>query len=359
MKKSSAIYTIYFLVNDSNTGDNFTAYAIAHGLKYNLGNTYEVTEINKDNLKFTKDIIEENDIVVGAGLHNLFVLTDLNAFTIWSCHQLPDVDIDFINMINLVAIPEHSFYRSNSDIITTNLLKTFGVAHSRRIEDIIQAYSDSTIKRSSCYEFLILSGDAPEENGTIKYFSAEAAILITNYVNNNRLENSHLLVTNSHRTGKHNPSTGNVIEYGSEIDNISQECLATLQGSEYDFFNARSITNNYPALLGSVYTHTEKSRIYIPGESISMISEALSLFHMENIFIYETDSMSGSHYAHLKIIRDRYRVNYLELRDEFTLTPMRETASKSSKYNACDDIVENAFNILKERQDKLSTGFSI
>ena len=358
MRKSSADYTIYFLVNDSNVGDNLTAHAIAHGLKDNLGNTYDVTEINKDNLKFINDLIEDNDIVVGAGLHNLFILTDLNAFTIWSCHQLPDVGIDFINMIDLVALPKHAFYRSSSDVITTNLLETSGVAHSRRAEDIIQAYSDSTIKRNGCYDFLILGGDAPEENGNMKYFSAKAATSITNYVSNHRDQNSHLLLTNSHRTGKHNPSTGNIIEYGSEIDNISKECLANIMGIEHDFFNARSATNNYPALLGAIITHAE-SKIYIPGESISMISEALSLFPMENIFIYETDSMSGSHYAHLKSILDRYPVNYLKLGDEYTLTPVRETASKSSKYNACDDIVKNAFNILKERQDQLSTTFSI
>ena len=352
--------SIFYLVNESNVGDNNTAKAIARRLEKSLLDIVEkvsVTEINTndlDNIKSTYTI-NEDFIFIGSGAHNLVPLaklSDTSAVTIWTCHQLHSSAIEIINNITLVAIPEHEVTEEmEMNLGSTTLVKTVGVAHGRSKSDVLEAYNNSEIPNTSNYKLLVLGGDAPDKDGNIKCFSQDAAAAISKYVDLAGSVDIVTLLTNCHRTGKHDPNSFECINrhtQDDEIDIVTRRALDSFSNEQnLLFYDYKTGSNYYLALLGAV-CQQEESLIFIPGESTSMISEVISLLPASRIYIYDTDSMNESHHLHINSIKSNLKVNHLKLIDnKYELSRVDESISATkSHYDTCKHITDLALPII-------------
>ncbi|MEC7529634.1 MAG: hypothetical protein VX807_09510, partial [Pseudomonadota bacterium] len=113
--------------------------------------------------------------------------------------------------------------------------------------------------------------------------------------------------------------------------------------------------NYYTELLGAVAN--SDSIIYIPGESTSMISEALSVIPAEKIYIYDTDSMSEAHHKHVKYTADKFPIFHLKLseaKDLYTRCHTCNSTTDKYDYNASKHIALASKDILEFENEKIT-----
>jgi hypothetical protein len=342
--------TIYYLTNDKNIGDNATAEAIANKIKLSeVGYMYDLRKLSSDHFNLIQDSLDDNDIIIGSGRHNFEILVSTNAISIWSSHQLHAGFEGLINQISLVAIPEHELTTEKESLITTKMVKTIGVAHSKTAHAAISAYSTFVMPQQNRYNLLILGGDAPNRYGEMEYFTEQNAVNISEYVKKTTQEETCTLLTNCHRTGRH------CKKEHEDIDSISQlacEVFSDYSENYFKMYNYNDPNSNYLALLGAICLH-EESLIFIPGDSISIISEALSIIPAKNIYIYDTDSMSESHHSFVASIISHFNINHL-IKGESGYLKSPSTISFSEDevlYNASDKIYESALELIINPKD--------
>ena len=168
----------------------------------------------------------------------------------------------------------------------------------------------------------MLGGDSINKNGGIQYFTKKQAKILAYEVLTLQKKNpSFLLITNGPRTGKYNEKTDkkttahskSKIHKTCDIDEISKTFLNELRKNELQnkknwlFFNfCFKEKSLYKALLGSLIFYSKKnkskSNLILPAESISMLSEASSIFSKFQdikVMSYETSAMNPEHKAFL------------------------------------------------------------
>jgi len=329
---------IYYLVNSINRGDNENAKANALSFAENMGNNEDkkITPIEIDSEKpnIIDDISSQeggSNIIIAAGAHHIkslvYIKQQIPAITtIWCGHQILSESYDDLNRIDHIVVPDHAITSEIEKKFNINkLVKTIGVAHTKTTELITKSYHEKKTKISnefSKFAFVILSGDAPDIDQILRFFSKEEAKALALYfvreLNEKNIDG--IIVTNGPRTGKHNPVTGEIInthKTTDSMDEVSSEFINTINESGYaenivfyDFkFDAEKW---YDALLGLTYEN-ENSTVYVPGESTSMISEALTLFNADRIRLYETNSMNSIHHRHLHNSIAAFALKHLKL----------------------------------------------
>lgn len=149
---------------------------------------------------------------------------------------------------------------------------------------------------------VMLGGDAPQENGQMNYFTSNDLSPIINKLTNANKEKTAIWIFNGPRTGKH--INGKEITHAHQtpdIDHVTAQAVKDFTtagftlGTNVHVHNFQFGTPSlYKAALGFLSNH--QGTLYLPGESISMISEAYDIASLqEKIVIYRTSSMNHSH----------------------------------------------------------------
>ena len=136
-------------------------------------------------------------ILIATGDHGLQALQQFknaankNVLSVYSSHQIFPELKKAASYIDVVALPTHVIdqqIRSELSAVNLRLIETIGVAHNINVGELDKAYSDwqkeskEPIVSSKNYIGVILGGDAPEPNGTMRYFTAKEATQLAKFL---------------------------------------------------------------------------------------------------------------------------------------------------------------------------------
>lgn len=319
-------YSILMIIHSKYYGDVGQMKGVSSSLSQYItstspNNTVSVKEVDARNVL---DIIREEKshnrsiILLTAGNNGIddvvrISKTEKDVYIVHMAHQIFD-SYDLLlkpkkgaEGADLVVLPRHVI---ESDIhqkfikSETQLLPTPGVCHNVTLESLNSNYRDNkdVLPEYPKYLVVMLAGDAQRSDGSWAYYTKdEAAKLAKHLKKMAEKNNQYILLFNGPRTGMHNTETGEIImdvHMNNNIDAISQEFLSHFNESDrIKFFNFQFDAPSrmyYAALAATV--KRPGSDVYIPGESVSMISEAVDIHEIrEHLYIYIHDGMQSSH----------------------------------------------------------------
>lgn len=246
-------------------------------------------------------------IVIGAGAHWLETLAELkkpNVMTVWSGHEPPEGLLEKAQAIDVVHLPEYTLTAHLKTALRDRLVTSpHGVSHNLSRKTIDAAYeamqsSAEPVPQSdgNKYMLVMLGGDVSED----RKFSADEARQLGIRMGKTAHRNGYMLLgTNGPRTGgkgSHEP--------GMELDDVSNAFLQGLeesglppgQSAFYPF--VRGEQSAYKGLLGAVANHSGSIAL-LPGDSASMLTEAIDTLPAGFAAAYPTESMDESNQQQL------------------------------------------------------------
>lgn len=287
----------------------------------------------------TQDIQQVICFAIGeSGLNALNKLPDLRAnssklMIVASIHQYFDVIKNLQKKLDFLAIPECVLDQDNLEIVQgiTNYKLTLGVpTKNPSLDELKSAYDAWAISdKPNTSELLIivmLPGDAPTKDGSVKLFTKESALELFNHTYKLWLEKGSkhkILLQNSPRTGKFDDQ-GKVVcnhEYLKDtdptkaIDDVSIYFLDLLNQHQvpfgfYNFAfeisqdNRRTSCSVYNQLLFLAQANCDNLYV-IPGESVSMLSQIPLYLNPNQIVMFKPSSMNEQNAAVLISILNR------------------------------------------------------
>ena len=300
-------------------GDNNNIRGIATELKTHIA-INEFLEVNAE--ADPQDLINNHPdaqfILLSSGKDGYEKLIALknnnpNIKTYWSGHQFFDYLAEpNIKPLDAVILPEYAVNHQQKFLLEkfgTKLIKTVAVPHNVRKEDLEAEYNklSEQITDEPPYIVVILSGDAQDPKGLIQHYTQNEAREFAKYIAS-IAGNKIVMVTNGPRTGRFDPQSIQPViindhKLETQIDSVSQAFIDQLSESRTRFkffdFKLGLPVSHYKALLYLI-AKTQESYVYLPGESTSMISEALDNLDPSRIIVYETGSMNINHENHVK-----------------------------------------------------------
>ncbi|KAB2834674.1 MAG: hypothetical protein F9K49_04865 [Caedimonadaceae bacterium] len=289
---------LILLSSHDNAGDHNQLLGIAGAFK-GLSPNVTVEDINTKTTSASviKEMVTPDDktIVIGSGEGGILGIQDLtpqkNLVICLASHMILDgySNPDLINKVNFLALPVHA-----SDTLAAvwkdKLINTTGVAHNRSSEDPLKAYKlgKGTLP-ASCPSYLAvyLGGDAPTPppQKMIRLFTEAEAQKLADYVAKNAGD-SCILVLNGPRTGKHDANLQEIAtaHRDGKLDHVTaafkeklESQIAPEKVKIYNFQFGQDLGyNTFDLVLGALLK--TKGKILVPGESTSVISEAIDAF---------------------------------------------------------------------------------
>lgn len=297
--------------------------------------------------KIMEDLAQDQKVIlIGAGEGGLNALKklnpDLNLIVCLTSHQFLDgyKDLSVLEKVDFIALPFHVSSQDKKRI-GRKLISTVGVAHNRQVTQVEKAYEKwkKDLPLAGFYLAVILGGDAPLPDGSIKWFTEEdvekLAKLITPLAKGNKAS---VIVLNGPRTGKYdkNQKERLSVHRDGKSDPISQRFLQVLkeQGIPATFFDFQHKSegkkaqerpyNTFDLVVGAIRAH--KGLLVIPGESTSMISEAVDLLPPDKIMVYRNGAMNENHDHH---IHSEWKAGRVAILDAYKVVLKPETARTS------------------------------
>ena len=276
-----------------------------------------------------------------------------------SSHQLTDALAKDASTVDLIALPSHAVNATFTKIMKGKLVQTIGVAHNLNHQEITAAYTQDKNKvlplhPHKKYIAVMLGGDAPDLNGKMHYYTAAEAEKLAKYIAHLALQqDAVVLAMDGPRTGMHNQKTGIADEQAHKSEKltfVSQTFKDTLsqylpehQFAFYDFqFGKPSMSK---AVYGAVIENG--GSIFIPGESTTMVSEAVDNFAKGSVTIYQNNAMNKTHLKHVRAEQKHGRIKLLNL--DFRpvkSSPAKETGSLQDE-SAATTIAKAVIKLLK------------
>jgi hypothetical protein len=343
---------LIFIISMQNTGD----YSHAEAIYAAFSNKYPNEIIERidfdaksleigDNLRTYLSSKKKNTQIIcfaigESGLNVLNTLDDIRKYNaasaikvVASIHQYFDVLENLQQKIDLLSIPEsvltEDALRVVKNMPSYNL--TLGVpTKNPSLNDLEKAYNlwDKPNKPTVGEPLItvMLPGDAPTKDGTIKLFTKESALELFNNLYKlwtDKGRKHKIFLQNSPRTGKFDVN-GQIIcnhEYKKDedpikaIDNISKYFVTLLaeKNMPFEFFNfAFEISEDNKRIVHSVYnqslflTTSNQNNLYIvPAESVSMLSQIPLYFEPTQVVVFRPSSMNEQHEAILTAVLNR------------------------------------------------------
>lgn len=316
---------IVALVNDTNKGDSDNA----HAVQSSIASQYERATLPfrtqryhlSDIQSLRQDIASHPDeqfIVVGAGEQSVLPLASLsnmaNVVTSWSGHQVPsNLNETTMAGIDTIHLPQSQTTHVMQHILGDRLVTTpHGVPVSKTFKTFEDAYHHERdaldIPPANQYLSIVLGGDAPTKEGEIRHYTAEEAYALGKWMGHHAVQTGAVvLATNGLNTGKYDPVTQQEIpdahQVGAGLDGVSQSFLQGLQeaGVPVDkqrFFDCKhGQPTALNAMMGAALTH-QGGFVVMPGESTSMLSEAVENFPPGRTISYMTQAMNNAQIKH-------------------------------------------------------------
>jgi len=325
---------VILLSNHDNAGDHNQVMGIARAFK---GFSPDVT-VEDVNTKTTpgSDIQkmvtpDEEVIVIASGEGGIVGIQDLtpqkNLVICLTSHMILGgySDPKLMEKVNFLALPIHASEEIASEW-KDKLINTTGVAHNRTEEDAHKAYALGKDTLPSCpsYYAVYLGGDAPTPQKEMKRFTEADAKNLADYAAQEAGE-SCILVLNGPRTGKHDANLQEIktAHRDGQLDHVTAAFKEQLESRidpkkvhVIDFqFGQNLPYNTFDLVLGALIEN--KGEILVPGESTSVISEAIDVLPAGMVTIYDNSATNEVHEKHIISEAHAGRVSLLLNYDAF------------------------------------------
>ncbi len=337
---AQATIKLYITANPTNAGDMSQVEGIKAAL-LNISDSKITSEFLDSR---TPDIIlqkldatlanNEKVILVGAGEGGIDAIESLPShpgiITCLTSHMLLEryKDPVLLEKLTFVALPTHVSLKDKK-LLGSKLIETVGVSHNRTPENTEKTYSDwgKELPVCSSYVGVILGGDAPLSPPAkgLKRFTKDDALNLANYVVPLAKEkDACVILLNGPRTGKYDANQEEVLTVHRQgySDPITELFVHTLKeaGTQVTLFDFQHKTpenrkflppyNAFELVIGAL--KTKEGLLLVPGESTSMISEAIDTLPSEKVLVYTNAAMNEAHEAHVNSELEAGRVAILE-----------------------------------------------
>lgn len=357
---------ILLVVNPNNVGESSQIRGVARYLKADLTKAH-IEEVSSSDLSKAFTLLAQyngtKNLVIAAGAGGINALREIKSkspgiFSVYLSHQIYDNSNALLmtehspNGANLMVLPKHVANSKFESLVTsskTKLVRIIGVAHNLHKSDIESAYETQILSMpgttSDKYALVIVGGDAQNPDGSWNYFTKNDAAKLAKIVQKSIDENTYIFVLNGPRTGKHNPDTkaeNTDAHRSANLDSITQTFADYFKNRErfhvFDFQYGKP--GMYRPLLGKML-HATNSKIFVPGESTSMISEIVDSVgsnEKHQIFAYENSAMTRVHKAHISSEHAAGRINVISKNGGMI---QQITAKDAKEHSAAKAIAEN------------------
>ncbi|EKE00774.1 MAG: hypothetical protein ACD_21C00279G0002 [uncultured bacterium] len=310
--------TLILLSNFDNVGDRNQLLGIAKAYKGDP----KVEEINTKEVsastiraKVTKTAIDNKVIVIGSGEGSMLSVQELtpqkNVVICLSSHVILDGynNPSLMEKVDFLALPGHAS-KGVAEGWQKKLILTTGFSHNRQREDAQKAYNlgKDTLPACKSYLGIYLAGDAPTPSKEIKLFTKDEAEKLAVYIAN-QVDDSCILILNGPRTGKHDKDKQEIktAHRDGKLDHVTAAFKVKLESKigpekvhiiDFQFNGPQLGYNTFDLVLGALLE--KKGKIFVPGESTSVISEAIDVLgDPKKITIYKNGAMSEAHENHV------------------------------------------------------------
>lgn len=243
-------------------------------------------------------------ILITFGTKGGKLLESLQGQTCWvlvhlSHNKLPHHEA-IVNWADCAALPEWCADGDMLSIIKRNhasgrFVLTQGVPHELKKGDcqaVFRKYQH-LIPKSDYYVALILGGDVKDATGKVHHFTSEDALWAAERVVEEGFDkNAHIILMSSPRTGRFlaGTSEADATAHKGQTDKISErvkeKILETIRPERLTFFDFQYDDQiPYSQILLGLMSH-KPGKIFIPGESVSTLSEVAFIVQPEKILIY-------------------------------------------------------------------------
>lgn len=280
-------------------------------------------------------------------------------YYVLSSHQLTDALSKEKDTVDLMALPSHAVDAAFVKAKAGKLVQTIGVAHNLNRKEIETAYKKDRdniipLQHHKQYIAVMLGGDAPDLNGKMLYYTAAEAEKLANYLAALAKQlDAVILVMDGPRTGKYDQKTGIVDEQAhknGKLTFVSQAFKDALskhlpedQFSFYDFQFGQSSMSK--AIYGAVIE--TQGLIFIPGESTTMVSEAIDNFDKGKVIVYQNSAMNMTHLKHVKTEQGHRRVKLLDINFNEVKSSSKKKANSLQNESASTTIAKAIKKLLK------------
>ena len=351
------------IINPKNVGETSQIRGVARYLYSDLRKLH-IEEVESTNIPRALELLAKHNntknFVMASGSEGINILREIKSkspgvFSIHLSHQIYDhserlfMTEHSFNGANIMVLPRHIVTKQFEALALasqTKLITTIGVAHNLRTSDIETAYEQQILTMPGAtadkYALVIIGGDAQNADNSWNYFTKSDAIKLAKIVQKSIDKDTYVFVLNGPRTGKHNPDTKledpNV--HRSEIlDPVTQSFVNYFKDREkfhlFDFQYGKA--GMYRPLLGKML-HASNSKIFVPGESTSMISEIVDSVgsnEKHQIFVYEHAAMNKGHKGHILSEHAAGRIHLLSKGGNV----VQQITAKDAKTNAAAKII--------------------
>ncbi|MFN8769602.1 MAG: hypothetical protein ACK5Z5_00775 [Neisseriaceae bacterium] len=263
---------------------------------------------------------------------------------------------------DIIALPSHAATEKIIDKFATSntaLIVTTGVCHNIQVEDLIKEYNlfKKQFLETNKSIGIVLAGDAPDSTNNWFFFTQKEAKslakYIVKYLDENKIVGANLLITNGPRTGKFNTETKKEdvqAHRDGNTDLVTKKFMDTLDKSDiknttlFDFqYGAQTM---FKAILGSLESTESQSEIFMPGESISMISQGLDVLQKTSMIIYENGAMNSTHKEYVKEVHATGKAKVLTQYKEILPNVDNSDVSSQTEYKpAREKVAEQIYNM--------------
>ena len=360
---------IILIINPKNVGEVSQIRGVARYMKADLAKVH-IEEVESSDLSKTFALLAKHsstkNLVIAAGAEGINILREIKSkspgiFSVYLSHQIYDNSSALLmtehspNGANLIVLPKHvvtSKFESLAMVSKTKLMTIVGVAHNLHKSDIEKAYEKQVLSMPGTtadkYMLVIMGGDAQNPDGSWNYFTKKDASKLATIVQKSIDQDTYVFVLNGPRTGKHNPDTkeeNQEAHRSAKLDPVTQIFVDHFKNREkfhvFDFQYGKA--GMYRPLLGKML-HSANSKIFVPGESTSMISEIVDSVgsnEKHQIFAYEHSAMTKVHKAHISSEHAAGRINLVSKNGGMIQQITAKDAKENSVAKAiADDIIK-------------------
>ncbi len=263
----------------------------------------------------------ENIVVLGAGEGGVQGIKDINPqerlLIVLTSHMfLNDYKKEsLINKVNFFVLPSY-ISKDEKTLLKGKLIETTGVCHNKSPDVVVKAYENykQEIPKAESYLVVMLGGDAPNKDNKINHFSLKDAEDLAEFVIARATKDkATIVVLNGPRTGKYDAKDQEIKQAhrDGKLDFITTHFMEKLlskvnpnQIKIFDFqFDNKSPYNSFDLALGALLKNN--GILLIPGDSISMASEAIDILPEGKVILYENGAMSEVHSAYVTSLREK------------------------------------------------------
>jgi hypothetical protein len=363
---------LYLVANHDNAGDRNQVAGIGHAVGKLASDKPTIVTINTKTLgaadikkQIAHDLSNEPHekvIYVGAGeggVEGIEQLSKHDDLVICLTSHMPlESHKDLEKKVTFFALPDHTSSGVEKEL-ASKLIKTIGVAHNRHLDEAVYEKWKGELPEADVYVGVYLGGDAPNQKKELQLFTHEEADRLADYVVTKVKElrglhqNACVLVLNGPRTGKHDHEGKEnlAVHREGQSDHITESFAQKLadHGINHKVFDFQHDTpenkkwaseyNAFDLVAGAV--SATKGKLIVPGESTSVISEAIEIMPAEgletmppgNVLVYHNNAMNDAHHAHTARELEAGRIAVLENYQDIRHPELADGKAKSGAAN--------------------------